>query len=106
MAHETRRPSIKLVLERELFNHLISMLDYNIEMKIEVENFSQTASKLKQKLLTYSVLRKEENDLEFVDVRFFPNEASDLIYQLLARTEVQEVKEDYSSKLYQKQENH
>ena len=39
------------------------------------------------KKLTYSVPRINDNGEEYVDIRFFPNEASDMIWQLLIRNE-------------------
>lgn len=105
MAHESRKPSSKLILERELFNHLISILDINIKVGIEEENFSKIAEKLKDKLLTFSVPRTNEDGVEFVDIRFFPNEASDMIWQLLIRAEKNDNIEDYYSTLIQNREN-
>ena len=48
MTHQTRMPSVKLTLGKELFNLLINVLDFN--MKLEVEgDFSMVAEKLKNK---------------------------------------------------------
>lgn len=105
MAHQTRMPSVKLTLDKELFNQLVSILDYNIKLEVEAENFSEIASKMKDKLLHYSVPRTNEEDIEFVDVRFFPNEASDMIWQLLLRADKNETVEDYFSILISNREN-
>jgi len=105
MAHQTRMPSVKLTLDKGLFNQLISVLDYNIKLKVDSENFSVIASKLKEKLLHYSVPRINDKDEEFVDVRFFPNEASDMIWQLLLRADKNEAVEDFFTILISTREN-
>lgn len=99
MSHLTRTPGIKLTLDKDLFNQLLSVLDYNKNLNIEDENFSNIAEKLKDKLLKYCVPRTNDEGIEFVDVRFFPNEASDMIWQLLLRAEKNDNKEDYYSQL-------
>ena len=104
MPHQTRTPSTQLSLCKDLFNQLVGILDFNIKMNIEDEKFSTTAEKLKNKLLTYSVPRVNNDDVEFVDVRFFPNEASDMIWQLLLRAEKNDNVEDYYSKLIENRE--
>lgn len=105
MAHQTRMPSVKLTLEKELFNQLVAILDCNIKLNVESENFSVVAKKLKDKILQYSVPRTNEEDMEFVDVRFFPNEASDMIWQLLLRADKNETVEDSFSILINNREN-
>ena len=97
MPHQTRTPSTQLSLCKDLFNQLVGILDFNIKMNIEDEKFSTTAEKLKNKLLN-------NDDIEFVDVRFFPNEASDMIWQLLLRAEKNDNVEDYYSKLIENRE--
>ncbi len=99
MPHQTRMPSVKVTLDKELFNQLIGILDYNIKLNVESENFSIIAGKLKDKLLKYCVPRTNEDDIEFVDVRFFPNEAGDMIWQLLLRAEKNDNVEDYYSQI-------
>lgn len=105
MAHQTRMPSVKLTLDKALFNQLLGILDYNIKLEVDSENFSAIASKMKDKLLHYSVPRTNEEDVEFVDVRFFPNEASDMIWQLLLRADKNETVEDYFSILINNRES-
>ena len=105
MAYQSRTPSVKLTLENEWFNQLVSILNANYNIGLEDENFSQIAEKLKNKLLTYSVPRTNDDGIQFVDVRFFPNEASDMIWQLLLRAEKNIDIEDYYSTLIQNREN-
>lgn len=105
MSHLTRKPSVQLSLDKGAFNKLISILDFNIDIDIEEGTFSKSAEKLKNKLLKYSVPRIDDNNLDFIDVRFFPNEASDMIWQLLVLTEKKENNIDYYSELIKNREN-
>ena len=59
----------------------------------------------KNKLLRYSVPRTNDEGKEFVDVRFFPNEAGDMIWQLLAWGNDINIEEDYFSILKQNRED-
>ena len=52
------------------------MIDY------EDENISKKSSKMKDKLLRYSVPITEEDGTEIVDMRFYNNEITDLFYIL------------------------
>lgn len=95
MSWQNRKPSIKVSLDKDLFNKLIGVLDLNIELNVDDENFSLIANKLKDKLLTYSVPKVNDKGEEYVDIRFFPNEASDMIWQLLIRNESIDNTEDF-----------
>ena len=105
MAYQSRKPSSKLILDKELFNQLISILDKNIQVGVNEESFSILAERLKNKLLTYSVPRTDEEGICYVDIRFFPNEASDMIWQLLAQVEKDTEVEDYYDILIKNREN-
>ena len=70
MSWQDRTPAIKLTIDKSLFNKLISILDFNIKLELEDENFSEIAKKLKEKLMTYSVPRKDENEIEFLPSDF------------------------------------
>ena len=105
MAWENRIPSVKLVLGRNLFNKLLGILEFNENLKIEDEDFSGIAKKLKDKILTYSVPKeKDEDGVEYVDIRFFTNEASDMIWQLLSTTDRVNADIDYYSILLKNKE--
>ncbi len=96
MAWENRTPSVKLILGKNLFNKLLGVLEFNENLKIEDENFSEIASKLKNKILTYSVPKeKDEEGIEYVDIRFFTKEASDMIWQLLSLVDRVNEDKDY-----------
>ena len=96
MSHEKRKPSVQLTLDKSLFNKLVSILELNSQANINDENLSSIAEKLKKKMLTYSVPRINDSDTEFVDVRYFQNEASDMIWQLLVRIEQENIEDYYS----------
>ena len=78
---------------------------FNENLKIEDENFSGVAKKLKDKILTYSVPKeKDEEGIEYVDIRFFTKEASDMIWQLLSTTDRVNEDIDYYSQLLKNKE--
>jgi len=105
MAWENKVPSVKLVLGRNLFNKLLGILEFNENLKIEDENFSGIAKKLKDKILTYSVPKeKDDEGVEYVDIRFFTKEASDMIWQLLSTTDRVNENIDYYSILLKNKE--
>ena len=105
MAWENKIPSVKLILGRNLFNKLLGILEFNENLKIEDENFSGVAKKLKDKILTYSVPKeKDEEGIEYVDIRFFTKEASDMIWQLLSTTDRVNEDIDYYSQLLKNKE--
>jgi len=105
MAWENKIPSVKLVLGRNLFNKLLGVLEFNENLKIEDEDFSAVAQKIKNKILTYSVPReKNEDGIEYVDIRFYTKEASDLIWQLLSMVDRHNEDIDYYSILIKNKE--
>lgn len=73
-------PPISLVFDIDYYNMLIQVLTNN--EKLGDENIKLRATKLREKLLTYSVPRKIEDNIE-IDVRLYNNEASQIIYQLM-----------------------
>lgn len=105
MPYSTRKPSVQLTIDTDFFNKLVSILKFNNATNIDDENFSAVAEKLKNKLLRYSVPRVNDEGKEFVDVRFFPNEAGDMIWQLLAWGNDINIEEDYFSILKQNRED-
>ena len=76
MSFKTKSPSSKLILEDE--------------------NFSKIATKLKEKILTYSKIINFNNDSDdYVEIRFFPSEASNMIWQLLMKLDTINAEKDY-----------
>ncbi len=80
MAYSKRIPPIKVKLNVNEFNKLVEILNNMIDF--ENEKISQKSSKIKDKLLRYSVPIKEDDGTEMVDMRFYNNEITDLFYIL------------------------
>ena len=85
MAYSKRIPPIKVKLNVNEFNKLVEILNNMIDF--EDEKISQKSSKIKDKLLRYSVPIKEDDGTEMVDMRFYNNEITDLFYILFYRVE-------------------
>lgn len=81
MAYQTRKPPIRIVVNISQFNKLVELVSrYS---KVDDERTSKYAEKMKEKLLRYSVPHTEEDGTETIDIRFFNNEAQDVIYYLM-----------------------
>ena len=78
MAYSKRIPPIKIKLKVDEFNKLVEVLNNMIDY--ENERIAQKSSKMKDKLLRYSVPITEEYGTEMVDMRFYNNEITDLFY--------------------------
>lgn len=95
MSFPDRTPGIKLILGSNLFNKLVGILDSNVKLGLETDDYSLIAERLKNKLLEYSIPRIDAEGQAWVDVRFFPKEASDMIWQLLLLAEKNNNEDDY-----------
>ena len=73
----SKTPPVKVVVDKQYFNMLIQVLT-TLEKIEEDEKEIYRVKKLKEKILTYSIPR-EENEKTLIDMRFFVNEASTLI---------------------------
>ncbi len=80
MAYSKRIPPIKVKLNVDEFNKLVEILNNMIDY--DDEKISKKSSKIKDKLLRYSVPIKEDDGTEMVDMRFYNNEITDLFYIL------------------------
>lgn len=80
MAYSKRMPPNKILLSVEEFNKLIEALTNLSEC--DDENISKKSSKMKDKLLRFSVPITNENEETNVDMRFYNNEIVDLFYIL------------------------
>ena len=80
MAYSKRIPPIKIKLNINEFNKLNEILENIINFDNEL--YSKKSSKLKEKLLRYSVPIKNENEEIKVDIRLYNNEIVDLFYIL------------------------
>lgn len=106
MSWESRTPPIQLIISKSLFNKLVGILEKNIKLNDNQEEFSSIANALKEKLLTYSVPRTYDNDTtQYVEIRFFHREASNMIWQLLAVAEYYLGTQDYYEILLKNREN-
>lgn len=97
MAWQEREPSVKLTMDTSVFNILVDILNFNSQIDLPDTDFADVAKRLKDKLLTYSVPKLNDEKEEIVDVRFFPREASDMIWQLLIMNKPKDDIEDYYS---------
>jgi len=84
MAHPDRKPPVALEVDRDFFNVLIQVLVQN--EKVTVDDTHKIAKELKEKLLRYSVpyMDRERGGkyYDMVSIRFFPKEASEMLWQL------------------------
>lgn len=81
MAYQNRTPSIKLKVGIDTFNSLIEFIG-KIEQS-EEEIVREKATKLKEKLLRYSIPTISDENEDLVEMRFFPNESGNMIDVLL-----------------------
>lgn len=96
MAHQKRIPSIKLLVTKDEFNKMITIIDFINSSFDDYLEYPNKTSTLKDKLLNYSVPRFNENDnQEYVDVRFFPSEAGEIIRELINVIDVAKVNDTY-----------
>lgn len=93
MPYQKRIPPVKVELSIEKFNLLVEMLTRYTQMSNE--RVAQLATKMKDKLLRYSIPRTEEEQDTKVDIRFYPNEASEIIYMLIYNVEDLEISTNY-----------
>lgn len=102
MGYRNRKPPIKITMTRGEYNLLVDILNLNSSSKIE--NIKGTAIKLKNKLLRYSIPRIEDDNV-LIDIGFFINEASEVIYQLISLQNNSKVEIDYYSVLLKVRES-
>ena len=96
MAYQKRIPSIKLLVTKDEFNKMITVIDFINSSFDDYLEYPNKTSTLKDKLLNYSVPRFNENDnQEYVDVRFFPSEAGEIIRELINVIDVAKVNDTY-----------
>lgn len=106
MSWENRRPTVRLIITRTLFNKLLGVLESNIGLEYEEDNISEKARHLKENLLVYSVPKTFEKDKnEYVEIGFFPTEASNMIRQFLIRAHSYHENVDYYKILLKNREN-
>lgn len=110
MSYQKRTPAIKITIGITMFNSLLERLNTESALIKEDDTILNMATKLKEKLLRYSVPRKFDDGIIMIDIRFFPNEASFLLERLISTSVLTETSVDYYSVLLkvresQKEEN-
>lgn len=110
MSYQKRTPAIKITIGIAMFNSLLERLNTESALIKEDDTVLNMATKLKEKLLRYSVPRKFDDGIIMIDIRFFPNEASFLLERLISTSVLTETSVDYYSVLLkvresQKEEN-
>lgn len=90
MAHLNRKPPIKVTVDIETYNKLV---EYISSLATTDEN--DRATKLRDKLLRYSIPYTSDENKELVNIRFFPNEVENLFYILFNMLDDVIVKNNY-----------
>ena len=93
MPYQKRIPPVKVELNIDRFNYLVEILTRYSNN--DNEKIKETSTKLKEKLLRYSIPRTTEDQETFIDCRFYPNEASEIIYMLVVNAEDIQVETNY-----------
>ncbi|MBQ8234439.1 MAG: hypothetical protein IJZ36_02500 [Bacilli bacterium] len=93
MAHAKRIPPIKIKVDIRGYNFLVEILSIHAERNDE--RLSKKSGKLKDKLLRYAVPFETEDKETLIDVRFYNNEAEDLIEILFSSIDEFEVSANY-----------
>lgn len=93
MAYSNRTPSIKLKVGVDTFNSLIEFIVKKEQSSEEV--IRNKATKLKEKLLRYSIPTTNEENEDLIEMRFFPNESGNMIDILLYAVDGITPSEDY-----------
>ena len=97
-----KKPSVKFVVNKGNFNKLMGILEFQKE-NIVSEEWKESANKLQEVLLKYSIPQKdEEGEVSIIDIALFQQEASELIVLLLSALDRVQVNEDYTEKMKRK----
>jgi hypothetical protein len=97
-----KKPSVKFIVNKGNFNKLMGILEFQKE-NIVSEEWKESANKLQELLLKYSIPQKdEEGEVSIIDIALFQQEASELIVLLLSALDRVQVNEDYTEKMKRK----
>ena len=97
-----KKPSVKFIVNKGNFNKLMRILEFQKE-NIVNEEWKESANKLQELLLKYSIPQKdEEGEVSIIDIALFQQEASELIVLLLSALDRVQVSEDYTEKMRRK----
>ncbi|MDO5002776.1 MAG: hypothetical protein Q4E39_00910 [bacterium] len=104
MPFQTKKPPIRIVVDIDTFNNLCELLTR--ASNTDNEEISIQAKKIREKILQYSVPHTDENGETNIDIRYFNNEITQLIYILLCNVEhYSEYEMNYYEKLLITREN-
>lgn len=104
MTHLKRTPPIKIKLNEKEFNSLLEVL--NIKGKSDNEKISLKANRLTEKILRYSLPNTNEENVNKVDLRFYPDEIVDMFYVLFDELkDITEAQTNYYEVLLRVREN-
>lgn len=93
MSYQSKRPPIKVIISIEEFNKLVEFFSIG-EKKYNSENNKFT--RIKNKLLKYSVPYITDDDIELVEIRFFIDEVIDFIYCVIDMNDIEYETQYYS----------
>ena len=98
MAFIKEKPPVMIKVDKEKFNILLNILKVN-ELT-NINEICEGSKKLQDKLLRYSVPKKEEDTgLEYINIGFYANEAKEIINQFLVFNSNEVSDKDYYSVL-------
>ena len=92
MSYPDRKPEIEMLLSKEDFNGLLELL--TISSNSNDDWLQETATALKTKIMEYTFVEDEK-----ASIKFFPREASWMLFILFIYSKEYEPSEDYYSKM-------
>lgn len=92
MSYPDRKPEIELYLSKNDFNNYIELL--NIASNSDDEWLKESSNRLKNKIMEYTFV-----DNGKASIKFFPKEASDMLFILFIFTKNYSPSEDYFIKM-------
>ena len=93
MAYQSKRPPIRVIITIEEFNKLVEFFSIGEEKHNDKEN---KFTRIKNKLLKYSVPYIPEDEIELVEIRFFIDEVIDFIYCFIDMNDINYKTQYYS----------
>lgn len=100
--HKTRKPNVRIILDKDGFNCLIQGLENNAANKYANEQTIDGADRITNKIRQYSRLFVDEENRECAEIRFFETEASELIWQFVFASSAEEPGDDFYAELKEK----
>lgn len=100
MSFEDKQPSVRVMMDTEEFNKLISLISDVSE--INIEDIKKKADDIKDKALKFT----QPKDNNKVLARFYPSQVEILLLILLSKSKEIEIAENYYRKLIENRENY